>query len=73
MVQINKSTVLVRGLIMQHRMLKHLPAYTVNQYTSFASLMFEDLRIKIKDLISLRICAIKAAIKMKVAFHVREQ
>lgn len=59
MVQINKATAFFRALIMQHRMLKYLPANTVNQHTSFTSLMFEDLRIKIKDLIPVRICAIK--------------
>lgn len=50
MVQINKTTALVRGMIMQHRMFKHLPANTVNQYTSFTSLMFEDLRTEIKNI-----------------------
>lgn len=73
MVQINMSTAFIRGLIMQHRLLKHLPANTVNQYASFTSLMFEDLGIEMKDLIPVRIRAIKTAIKMKVAFHVRAQ
>lgn len=51
------------GSIMQHGMLKHLPVNVVNKCISFTSLMFEDLRIEIKDLIPVRIRVIKTAIK----------